>query len=176
MIRLRVRIWAILPKPNSVIPTFQKRQRHFEIARAAGRDAADIPSLSLASRRHQHFTHLADEHASFVPPGGNELDEIKAGLTFVSGRIIGDHWIWIIEAKIESEVMSARAQNVRRNVARLELAPRHGPETAEMIIHRPGDEPREGHHQIVFRRTTVTPLQLLEVERALVIHQVRVRG
>ena len=41
-----------------------------------------------------------------------------------------------------------------------------------MVIHRSGDEPGEGHHQVVLGRAAVTPLEVFQIESTLVVHEV----
>src|SRR5208337_405315 len=56
----------------------------------------------------------------------------------------------------------------------LELGAGSGSKSAEMIVHRPRDEPGEGHHQVVLGWAAVAPLEIFKIERTLVIHEIRV--
>ena len=122
--------------------------------------------------RHEQLPDLGGQHPGLIPPGGHQLDEIESGLSFISGRVIRDHGRRIIEADIHGELMTARAEDIRGDVMGFELSAGHGAEAAEMIIHGPGDQPREGHVQIVLRRTAGAPFEVLQVQRAFVVHQI----
>jgi hypothetical protein len=56
----------------------------------------------------------------------------------------------------------------------LKLGAWHRPKAAQMVIHRSSDEPCEGQLKIVLRRAEITPLEVFQIERGLVIDKIRI--